>query len=115
MTDNDQIAWRAIVYGTAVVAADGTKVGTVHEVLGSDEEDIFHGIRVARSGHPDVMIPASDISSLTSSAVTTELSAADVDGLPAYTEEATYHLASVGWLRKHLGWRKDSKSDEGPG
>jgi hypothetical protein len=28
---------------------------------------------------------------------------------------ATYHLASVGWLRKHLGWKKDAKSDEEPG
>ena len=31
------------------------------------------------------------------------------DGFP------TYHLASVGWLRKHLGWSKDSASDEEPG
>jgi len=117
MTDNadsNEVSWRGIVYGTAVVAADGMKVGTVHEVLGSDQEDIFHGIRVARAGRPDVMIMASDIASMTSSGVSTSLSSADVDGLPAYNEEATYHLASVGWLRKHLGWAKDSTKDEEP-
>ena len=47
MTDNDAIAWRAVTYGTPVSSSDGTKVGTVHEMLGSDEEDIFHGVRLA--------------------------------------------------------------------
>ena len=28
---------------------------------------------------------------------------------------APLHLASVGWLRKHLGWKKDAKGDEEPG
>ena len=115
MSDNDPISWRVVVYGTAVVAADGTKVGTVREVLGSDEEDIFHGIRVVADGHKDVMIPSSDIGGMTSSAVTTSLSSAEFAALPAYDESATYHLASVGWLRKHLGWKQDSKSDEEPG
>jgi len=115
MTDNTEVSWRGVVYGTAVVAADGTNVGTVHEVLGSDEEDIFHGIRVARSGHPDVMIAASDITSMTAAAITTSFTAAEVDALPAYNDEATYHLASVGWLRKHLGFVKDSTKDEEPG
>ena len=115
MTDNDAIAWRAVTYGTPVLTNDGTKVGTVHEMLGSDEEDIFHGVRLAADKHHDVMIPASDIASLTSSAVTTSMTAAEVADLPPYEETATYHLASVGWLRKHLGWKQDSKSDEEPG
>ncbi len=114
MTDNDPISWRTIVYGTAVVGADGSKVGIVKEVLGSDAEDIFHGVRVALDSH-DVAILASDISSLTASAVTTVLSAAEIHALPAYDETATFHLASVGWLRKHIGWQQDSKSDEEPG
>jgi hypothetical protein len=115
MTDNDAIAWRAVTYGTQVLSSDGTKVGTVHEMLGSDEEDIFHGVRLAADKHHDVMIPSSDIASMTHSAVTTSLSAAEVASLPAYDETATFHLASVGWLRKHLGWKQDSKSDEEPG
>ncbi len=115
MTDNDPISWRTVVYGTAVVAADGSKVGTVKEVLGSDSEDIFHGIRVATDDDRDLMIPSAEISSLTRSAVTSSLSPDEIKALPSYDESATYHLASVGWLRKHVGWKQDSKSDEEPG
>src|SRR3954453_23479252 len=111
MRDNDPVSWRGLVYNTPVVTADGNKVGTVHEVLGSDAEDIFHGIRLANARHHDVMLAASDITSMSHSAVVTSLSADDVAALPLYDETATLHLASVGWLRKHLGWKQDSDSD----
>jgi hypothetical protein len=61
------------------------------------------------------MVSADDIASMTLAEVRTVLTRSEFDGLPAYDETATYHLASVGWLRKHLGWRKDAKSDEEPG
>ena len=38
-----------------------------------------------------------------------------VNALPDFDEPATYHLTSVGWLRKHVGWKADSESDEEPG
>jgi uncharacterized protein YrrD len=115
MAGDELISWRSVVYGTAVLAADGTQVGTVHEVLGSDDEDIFHGIRVAMAHHHDVLLASDDITSMTASAVTSSLGADQIDALPDYDDQATYHLASVGWLRKHLGWKQDSKSDEEPG
>ena len=115
MTDNDPISWRAIVYGTPVLANDGTKLGTVKEVLGSDEEDIFHGIRVEVPGHHDVMLSAADATQLTATAITAELSPAEFQTLPPYDETASYHLSTVGRFRKHLGWAQDSKSDEEPG
>jgi hypothetical protein len=114
--DTEPISWRSIVYGTAVTAADGVRVGLVHEVLGSDAEDIFHGLRVAlTSRHGDVMVSADEIESMSLGEVRTVLTRSQVEGLPAYDETATFHLASVGWLRKHLGWQKDAKSDEEPG
>ena len=119
MTDGNPVSWRGLVYGTPVVASDGTRVGTVREVLGSDAEDIFHGLRVTLDGEKDakrdVMVPAEAIQSLGSDDVRVARSAAEIRGLAAYDEEATYHLASVGWLRKHLGWAKDSRSDEEAG
>jgi hypothetical protein len=112
----DPIGWRGVVYGTQVTAVDGTRAGTVREVLGSDAEDIFHGIRVAlASGHRDVMVPADNVTALTAEEVTTNLSHSALEALPTYDEVASYHLASVGWLRKHLGWKKDAASDEEPG
>ena len=116
MPETNSIAWRAVVYGTPVSTADGVRVGTVREMLGSDAEDIFHGIRVRlTAGHRDVMIRADDVSTLTAEEVQTNLSRSDIEALPTYDDVATYHLASVGWLRKHLGWSKDSASDEEPG
>jgi hypothetical protein len=114
--ETQPIAWRSVVYGTPVVSSDGARIGEVHEMLGSDSDDIFHGIRVAvRDGHRDVLVPSDAVTSLTASEVRTSLTRTDLDALPAYEETATYHLASVGWLRKHLGWKKDSEGDEEPG
>ena len=116
VAQNAPVSWRSIVYGTPVVSSDNQPVGEVYEVLGDDADDIFHGLRVALTGaHRDVMVLADDVAGLASEAIRVERTKAEVDALPTYTEEATYHLASVGWLRKHLGWRKDSESDEEPG
>ena len=108
------VAWRSVRYGTTVISADGQPVGTVREVLGSDAEDIFHGIRVRIRGR-DVVLTADRIAEMTSDSVRADLSAADIEALPDATDEATYHLASVGWLRHHLGWREDDRGDEEPG
>ena len=116
MTDLKPISWRSIVYGTAVISSDGEAAGLVKEVLGSDGNDIFHGLRVALAhARRDVMVPADDIASMTATEIRTEFSRAQLEALPAYDEHATYHLASVGWLRKHVGWKRDSRGDEEPG
>ena len=116
VSETPPLSWRSIVYGTPVTATDGVRVGVVREVLGSDAEDIFHGLRVALTGRRgDVMISADDVASMSLGEARTVLTRSQVDRLPAYDETATYHLASVGWLRKHLGWQKDAKSDEEPG
>jgi hypothetical protein len=116
MNDAEPVSWRALLYGTRVLTTDGQPVGTVREVLGSDSEDIFHGLRVRLDGHNrDVMIPADRLGPLSDAGVPTELTRDEVAALPDYDDEATYHLASVGWLRKHLGWRRDSESDEEAG
>jgi hypothetical protein len=116
MPDSQPIAWRSVVYGTPVISSDDQSVGEVHEVLGSDSDDIFHGLRVAlHGGHRDVMLASDDVTSLTTTEVRAGLTRADLDALPTYDETASYHIASVGLFRKHLGWKKDSESDEEPG
>lgn len=116
MSDSPPISWRSIVYGTPVMSSDNQAEGTVREVLGSDSEDIFHGLRVSLSASKrDVMLAADDVAGFTADRVSADLTRAELEGLPTYEEHATYHLASVGWLRKHIGWSKDSKSDEEPG
>ena len=115
-TDRTPISWRSVTYGTPVTGADGAALGVVAEMHGSDAEDIFHGVRVRLSGEKrDVLLSSELVTGLTSAAVQTGLSAVGAEALPTYVDEATYHLASVGWLRKHLGWTKDSGKDEEPG
>jgi hypothetical protein len=116
VSENQPISWRSIIYGTAVIASDNEPVGQVREVLGDDAEDVFHGLRVALSGgHRDVMVSVDDVASMAQDAVRVDLTRAEIEALRTYDEEAKYHLASVGWLRKHVGWKRDSKSDEEPG
>ncbi|MBF6605580.1 MAG: hypothetical protein IVW53_08385 [Chloroflexi bacterium] len=116
MSETQPTSWRSIVYGTPVTSSDGGPVGTVLEVLGSDADDIFHGLRVALAGgHRDVMVSVDDLATLSADVVRTNLTRSELEALPSYDDEATYHLASVGWLRKHIGWQRDSKSDEEPG
>lgn len=116
MPDTQPTSWRTLVYGTPVVSGDGQPVGEVHEVLGSDAEDIFHGLRVwLTAQRRDVTVAATDIAGLSRARVQVSLTRVELEALPAYDETATYHLASIGWLRRHLGWRKDSQGDEEPG
>lgn len=116
MPDTQPTSWRSIVYGTPVIGSDGERLGAVREVLGSDAEDIFHGLRVRLADQRrDVMIAADDVADISGDGVRTSLTGPDVEAMAPYDESATYHLASVGWLRKHLGWQRDSKSDEEPG
>jgi hypothetical protein len=110
------ISWRTIVYGTPVRGSDDGRVGTVREVLGSDTEDIFHGLRVRLDGtQRDVMVTADNVATLATNGITLRVDRTVVARLPDFDEPATYHLSSVGWLRKHVGWKADSESDEGPG
>ena len=116
MLDPRSTSWRSIVYGTPVSASGGERLGEVREVLGSDAEDIFHGLRVHLADQRrDVMVAADDVADMSGDLVRTGLSRQDLEALPTFDERATYHLASVGWLRKHLGWERDSKGDEEPG
>ena len=107
-TDMDQpIAWRAVPQDTAV-RSDGQQVGTLYDVLGSDEEDIFHGIVVQlRSGSRRVFVPADDVVLITASHVDVSLNAGEIGALPEHTEERQFELGMVGNLRKHLGWVKE--------
>lgn len=71
------IAWSALEPATEVVAADGTGIGTVAEVRGDREADIFHSIVVRRDGHGEVEIPSRRITRMTEHHVVTDLPSGD--------------------------------------
>jgi hypothetical protein len=90
LPDDTPISWKAIPPNTPLLSSDGQSTGTVTEVLGSRDEDIFHGLIVHVSGHQRVL--TSDcVTSISLAGVVTDHTAAELLALPVYTPEATFH------------------------
>ncbi len=102
------IAWRAVPQDTEVRSSDGEHVGHIVDLLGSDDEDIFHGIvvRLSHSGH-EVFVPADDVTLMTPSHLDVAYTADELKALPEHTQDRQFELGWVGFLRKHLGWRQE--------
>ncbi|MQA99483.1 MAG: DUF2171 domain-containing protein [Actinobacteria bacterium] len=61
-----QIAWTVLERGHDIVAADGNKLGTVKEVVGDRDKDIFSGVTYSPGlTQPDLFVPAGSISQIT--------------------------------------------------
>ena len=109
VSDADQpVSWRAIVEDEAVRSSDGEDVGTVYDVLGSREDDIFHGIVVhlGRLGHR-VLVLADDVDVITQTRVDVDLTSAEIHALPVHTDEHTFHLGVTGLIRRRPNWSAD--------
>lgn len=81
---DDPVAWSYIEPGTEVVGRDGTRLGTVAAMLGTEAEGIFHGIALALRRGPDRVIPADAVRTLTGSRVEVDLAPDAVDDLEPY-------------------------------
>ena len=63
---SDPVSWLVIEPGWDVVDANGEPVGKVEEVVGDRENDIFSGLRVAKSllGKAE-LVPAENVGEIT--------------------------------------------------
>jgi hypothetical protein len=109
----EPVSWLTIRAQTPVFSVDEEEVGNVHEVLGSEQADIFHGI-VVRSGllGKDAVVAAEHISGLSEQRIDLTLSAEEVRSLEAFKEEESYHLGIVGLFRHRLGWVSEGRDPE---
>jgi hypothetical protein len=109
-TDDSEtpIAWRGVAQDTPVRTSAGDTVGTLSDMLGSDQEDIFHGIVVhlGRLGH-HVFVAADQVNLMTPSHVDVSLSSDEIHALPKHDEERQFDLGMVGFFRKHPGWVRE--------
>jgi hypothetical protein len=89
MTGPDQVSWLVIDRGWKVLSADGEEVGTVDEVLGDRNADIFDGLAVKTSllGAPRY-VEAERIARIEPGRVELELAREDVERLPEYEPAA---------------------------
>lgn len=97
---DNPVSWRAIGKDAPVYAAGGELVGYVDELMGSDEEDVFHGIvvRLAAEGTRKVAIASDDVTSITRHGLACSWTPAQIALRPQHMEEHTYAL----------GWKKAS-------
>ena len=79
--DGIAISYRALPAGTPVVAADGSPVGTVREVLDNEREHIFDGLVIDTPGGRR-FVDAPEVARIAELRVTLTLDAAAVAALP---------------------------------
>jgi hypothetical protein len=78
----DPVSWLLIEPGWKVVAADGTEVGKVEEIVGDTGTDIFNGLAVSTQllGKPKY-VPAERVRRITEGCVELDLGADAVERL----------------------------------
>ncbi len=111
MSDDRPIAWTAIPPRTPVLDADGRPAGTVVEVLGNREEDIFHGLVVDVAGKQRVLL-ADSIDAISTAGIGTDRSAADLADLPLYEAEKSYHAELSHGILGHLKHERFFEDEE---
>ena len=86
----DPVSWLMIEPGWKVLAADGSEVGEINEVVGDSSHDIFDGLAIATSafGKPRY-VPAEQVGEITEGTVRLSLTREQVDRLGEYLEPAT--------------------------
>jgi uncharacterized protein YrrD len=74
----DPVSWLVVERGWKVVGSDGEQAGTVEEVVGDPESDIFSGLDVAFQLHREArFIPAEHVASILDGEVHLDLPAAE--------------------------------------
>jgi sporulation protein YlmC with PRC-barrel domain len=82
---DDPVSWLQIEQGWNVVTSDGVVVGTVGQVEGDKNDDIFDGLAVA-SGKPAriLYVPGETVGPIFPGRVTLNIASADVDTLQPF-------------------------------
>jgi len=101
---NAPVSWFVIERGWKVVAADGSEIGSVEQIVGDSSRDIFDGLTV-RVGMFDRerYVPAEQVARITEGRVELRLSADEAGSLRPYDEPAATReivpVAASWWTR----------------
>ena len=80
------VSWYVVEKGWKVLAADGSEIGTVDEVLGDENADIFDGLAVSRGVvAATVYVPAESVDGIVEGAITLTTGPDEVEALPPYS------------------------------
>jgi hypothetical protein len=108
VTRGDPASWLVIERGWKVAAAGGEELGTVAEVLGDRNADIFDGLAVKTSRLGTARYVAAErVTAIETGHVSLDIPLADAEHLPAYErpapQEAILSESSSLWDRL-AGW-----------
>jgi hypothetical protein len=83
----DPVSWFVVERGWQVVDRDGQEIGTVDEVTGDENADIFDGLSVSGGffGKPQY-VPAEQVAEITEGRVALKLSHSEVGALAQFQE-----------------------------
>jgi|1185.fasta_scaffold158934_2 hypothetical protein len=92
----DPVSWFLIERGWQVVDSAGEEVGTVDEVTGDENADIFDGLSISGGFFSEPRyVPSERVAQITDGQVALRLSRAEVEALPAFQEPpASLELSS---------------------
>jgi hypothetical protein len=87
---NDPVSWFVIEPGWKVVDAEGHEVGSVDEVAGDSNDDIFNGLSISTSllGKPRY-VPSEQVGTITEGRVHLKLTKDQIERLGEFKEPAT--------------------------
>jgi hypothetical protein len=81
------VSWLVVESGWRVESRDGSEIGTVAEVLGEPELDIFSGIAVSTGlRSPRRLVDASAVSEIRDGLVVLDLDQLELDRLPRHDD-----------------------------
>jgi hypothetical protein len=82
----DPVSWKVVERGWAVVTSDGKEVGTVDQVLGDPEADIFDGIAVGVGTvlNRPIYVPSEKVGAIEEGTVHLTIDSDEYGGLTPY-------------------------------
>jgi uncharacterized protein YrrD len=83
----DPVAWNMIESGWKVFDVEGEEIGTVHEVTGDKNADIFDGLAIKHGIlSKDQYVPSEHVAQILEGEVHLSLTRAQIEALETYTE-----------------------------
>jgi len=109
----DPVSWLQIEQGWSVVTSDGVTVGTVAQVEGDKQDDIFDGLAVA-SQHPDQIryVPGEQVGTIYPGEVTLKMASADIGTLVPFhapPPETTWRPGKAPLTRRVSNWLRGGR------
>ena len=84
-TMTDPVSWLQIVQGWNVITSDGVVVGTVAQVEGDKQSDIFDGLAVESKQPTQIRyVPGEQVAAIYPGEVTLKIAFADIGGLEPF-------------------------------